>query len=432
MISPLYHKLLEMIRAGEFARAEEGLELWDTTDRNDLKMKMHLHGKIKLMRNQFDAAIEIFNETISHSGSHVILRSDLAAAYYLTQRYGLWKQNLDLLLVEYHQSEECLDPAMAWRIQIIIAKFLEEAADLWGAQTFLKLAAQNEDLVFQQKAKTQLLRLESQYRLSHDLFEPYTKLRQINLDRENKDYVFELTHALAIAEAELSSSELAVQSLKQLDFIDEISKSLIVFDLAEIYFRNTGQISVVMTDFLEKVRPNHVYEQKLLRIMRSQDCSDWYEWAGKMPLGNYLRLMTLLLSASWFSEKDLATHQWKMIVNGLSKKNKNTWNLLVKQKEISTSVVTLNSLRSHAIQVNRVTINLERKHLLWEFVKIIEKYPRISDIDLCRKLWNTDLTESYAARLRQLVKRLNQLTMKNASVEVCVYHQGTLHSLVHQ
>lgn len=420
----LNRQILLLIKTGEIEKARELLAQIEIIDRPTQRMKAHLEGKIQLVLHNYDAAIEIFQNALHGFGTHVILQADLAAAYYLTRRYGLWKVTLDSLVLEFESCEALLDESLAERLRILIAKFLEEAADICGAQKVLQGTLKSVDPVTRQKVQTHLLRLEVQYRLQHRLLDSYTQLKQASPATENKEYLFELYHSLAIVEAELSSPELAYESLSHLAQVDPISKSLIMFDLAEIEFRQKGSVSPEIKNIIATVEPSHFYEEKLLEIMNGAVSLDWYRWSSEMPLGNYLRLMSLLLAAPWFKEKDLARHQWKLITGGLSKKNQNAWNSLLASQNPEIPEVTVSITGPQEIKVNHVTIDLSRKPLLLDLTRILKKYQTLTQEQLCQELWSVEWSESYSARLRQLALRLNKLTLKNASVEICSYRQG--------
>jgi hypothetical protein len=420
----LNHEILHLIKIGEFDKAMKSMGSISQSSQSGKRMVAHLRGKIAVVQQEFTKAIDIFTEALQEFGPHIILTADLAAAYYLDGQYGQWYRILKILESQFQEHSAQVDIEIRDRVALLISKFLEETGDINGSRLFLKLAGQSENSLTQQKSMVHLLRLESQYHLCDEWMTEYQSLKQVNAERENKEYTFELVHALAIAEAEASTPQLAYLSLRKVTNTDEISKRLIYFDLAEIEYRKTGSLTDAMLQTLRNIGSHHLYEEKLLQVFSGAAMEDWYDLSSKMPLGNYLRLLSLLLSTSNFKESELALYQWKLLVGKLSKKNQNTWNRLLDNCQLSDAQINIRFEEPSKLWVNNASVDLASKRLLLEFTKNLLRHKIMSEEEICLTLWNSEVSESYSARVRQLVSRLNKMIFKSAAVEICEHSFG--------
>jgi hypothetical protein len=418
--------ILSLIRQGYWSDAQKAMAELDCSDFQANRMIRYFEGKHKLVLHQYDEAIRIFIQAKAEFGEHLLLLADLATAYYLTQRYGLWKKSVEQLLHCFDQESKVYEGSISDRLKILVAKFLEEAGDLVTAEKFLISTLESSNPMMVRRAQTHLLRLWAQYQMGDKILLNYQNLKSVNPLKEDHEYYFEHYHALALAEAELSTPALAAKSLLALTEIDPISQSLIGYDLAEIELRRQGQLSDSLRCLVEQTSPSHLYEEKLQGLFRGESPSDWYQWASQMPLGNYLRLLSLLMAAPQFQEQELAFHQWSLVVSSMTKRNQITWNKLLPDQKVFMRIPEVQLTEEGILQINQVSIDLSSKPLLVEFLKILLREQLIEDHVICRELWQTETNESYLARLRQLTTRINKLALKNAAPQICSYHRGTL------
>ncbi len=421
--------LLDLLRSGNWEQADKLLESQDQSNFDVRKMLMYLEGKKALLQQDYASALTLYKQAQTEYGDHHLLIADLASVYYLTQHYGQWKACLDDAFVRFDDEGQDYSESIQDRLRILMAKFSEEAGELLQAERFLlqSLNSSNQQMV--RRARTHLLRLWSQYKMNSKVQEYYLNLKLTNPELQDNEYIFEHAHAMALAEAELSTPDLAIKSLAQLSNCDPSSKSRIAFDLAEIEFRQKGQVSETLWQWISLIEPSHLYEEKLLKIWRGESPADWYLWSSKMPLGNFLSLLTLLMASPDFKEYDLAFHQWKLIVSAMPKKNQALWTQILPTAKVRPARPSVALSDDGELRINQVQIALSSKPLLINFIRLLVEYPKIKDEKACQLLWQSEATESYLARLRQLNGRINKLALQNAAPEICSYRQGVLQLL---
>ncbi len=425
-------KGLFLIKTNQFSEAQKLMNSIDITDIPGKRLLGHLNGKLKLVNNDFQSAINIFKNTQDNYGHHIALDADITSTLYLDGQFGLWRLAVINLNKQYCEFKNQIDLKLKIRIQILLAKFLEETGDIVGAVDLLnEIIDKNKEPQIIQKALTHLLRLVVQFNIQSKLVDTYYNLiNQAMPAIENSEIADEIFHSLALAEAELFSIELTLNKISNYNFSNIYYKNLILYDLVEIELRkNNLKLSQSLTNNIINLKPYSIYEKYLHDlVLNKKDCHDWYTWSSLMPFAQYLRLMSIIINSIHFKDKNLAISQIRILLKSLSKSNQSIWIDLFYGSLDLESEFTLSFSKDGILKINNQRIDFGGKRLVIQLINYLIDCNTSSEIStLCQKIWSSEFNESYFHRIRQLIARANLDINKYFSVNLVILSEGKVY-----
>lgn len=412
-------QLMAAIKQSQFESVLSEISNWTQEEKVYRRMRGHFFGKIQLVQGNYQKAIQIFLDTIEAEGSHVLILAELVACYFMNKQYTSWKLAVEKLDSEIKIIGKKVHPINRYRVEIILAKSLELQGFLVEAyQKYLALY-QKAPIQFKIKGLCNLVRLEAQYPISTDFSKYYLSLKQFVFTNEQPDYDPDILHSLLLAEAEHLDVEIAFKNLELIPKSFACFYALAFYELLDIWMRKDNQALEKLTKKLgDSVKPENIYQEKLLSISKNQFPLDWYTWSHVIPMAQYFRLIRFIYQKLEPKDQSLCAAQVNLLLKGLSATSRNLWLKFFKKDEvvldIVSSTVALTWISEDCLQWNQAIIDFGKQQLLKKLVSILIEKRELLISEACLLLWDCEINESYTHRLRHLVHRINNLSKKEA------------------
>lgn len=409
-----------LIRQGLVKKAQAELELYSAaTEKPWRRLYRHYQAKIKLVTGEYESACQEFNEIIADEGPHILLYADLVAGYFMAKQYAKWKLAIDDLNREYELCKKQLQPINKWRTQIILAKSLELNGAIWESYQVFQSLSKSSDINFRIKGLTNLVRLESQYPLTESFSKNYLLLKSFSLKNDQAEYNYDVLHSLLLSEAEHINVASALRTLAIIPREQTCYFALAYFELLDIWMRKDVEAYNKLLSTMGEQEAFTLADEKLLQLAKKQNCTDWYTWPNEIPIAQYFRLIRFLFDILNADNQAICLSQATLIINGLSTQSRKIWmDFLARDLKISTKkeFLQIQWQDSNTIKVADISINLGRQKLIIKLLKLIsESSNTITFKYVAEKLWGSNLDDYNYDRIRQLVKRINLITKKNAN-----------------
>jgi hypothetical protein len=411
-----------LIRQGKCEKAETELNLLPLEERSWRRLVLHYRAKILLIQGNFEQGCEQLHEVIRNEGPHILIYADLVAGYFMAKQYTKWKLSIEDFKKQLAACEDSLHFINRSRAEIILAKSLELTGNIAESyQIFLGLS-QCTDLNFRIKGLCNLVRLEAQYPLNKDFSKHYLLLKTYAFASEQPEYDYDVLHSLLLAEAEHIDVKVALKTLALIPQTQNCFFALGYYELLDIWLRSDQTALIQMKELFGEVEPFTGSDRKLLALARSQPQFDWYTWPNEIPLAQYFRLLRFLLNNLETKDRAICLSQALFFTKGLSPESRKIWSDFFTRDGLnafSESALQLKLIDAETLSLGNTAIRFGRQKLILQMLKTVLADEGSSTFEqLSRTLWSTALDTYSADRIRQLVKRANNIVKQSAHVSI--------------
>lgn len=411
-----------LIRQGKCEEAEIELKLLPLEEKAWRRLVHHYRGKILLIQGGFERGCEQLHEVIREEGPHILIYADLVAGYFMAKQYTKWKLTIEDFKKELAACKDNLHIINRSRAEIILAKSLELTGYIAESyQIFLGLS-QCADLNFRIKGLCNLVRLEAQYPLNRDFSKHYLLLKTYAFAGEQPEYDYDVLHSLVLAEAEHIDIKVALKTLALIPQTQICFFALGYYELLDIWLRSDQTALKQLIEIFGEVEPFTSSDQKLLALAQSQTQIDWYTWPNEVPLAQYFRLLRFLLNNLETKDRAICLSQALFFTKGLSTESKKIWSdFFIRDglKAFSESALQIKLIDAETLSLDNTPIRFGRQKLILQMLKTVLADKGSSTFEqLSKTLWSTALDNYSADRIRQLVKRANNIVKQSAHVSI--------------
>lgn len=420
-----------LIRMGKTDEAEKALSDIPQEDKAWRRMFRHYEGKISMVRGDFKTASEQLHNTIKDEGPHILIYADLVATYYLARQYTKWKIAVDDFDREYRHVKAQLNDTNCARAEIILAKSLELNGEIAKAYQIFSRLSESASMDFRIKGLLNLVRIEAQYPLSVEFKSHYYKLKSFSFGLEVPDSDYDVLHSLVLAEAEHLSKDLACTTLQLIPRDQTCYYALGYYELLDIWLRVDKNALKKIQDRLGVVQPFTEFDSLLLKLAEGTSVSDWYRWPSFLPLSQYFRLLRFLLPQLNSKDRDICLQQAHLLLGSLSDESRQIWEKFFTRDNLKVwdqEKLKLRPTDSGTYFINEIPLDFGRQKLILQLLKlVVEGKGEVSLKVVARHLWDMDFDNYSHDRIRQLVKRANQIARQTIHNSLFKIYGETLH-----
>lgn len=403
-----------LIRLGKTDEAQKELQNLPQEDRAWRRMLRHYEGKISMVQGDFKTASEQLHNAIKEEGPHILIYADLVATYYLDRQYTKWKIAIDDFNQEYQKVKNQLHDINSARAEIILAKSLELNGEIAKSYHIFSKLSESSSMDFRIKGLLNLVRIEAQYPLGVEFKSHYYKLKSFSLGLEVPDSDYDVLHSLLLAEAEHLNKDLACVTLQLIPRDQTCYFALGYYELLDIWLREDKDALKQMQKRFGAVEPFTEFDSLLLKLAEGTPVTDWYRWPGTLPLSQYFRLLRFLLPQLNEKDRDICLQQAQMLMGSLSDESRLIWEKFFIRDNLKVWNHEVLKLRPSKDKENyfidEKPLDFGRQKLILQLLKlVVEGKGEVSLTMVARTLWDMDFDTYSHDRIRQLVKRANQM-----------------------
>lgn len=435
LLTALY-QIEELIQQGQWEKAKNALDSIHPTTSILLRMKGHFLGKILFMKGDYLGAIQQYETTLKHYGTHIGLICDLTFAFMLQGNYSkvyLWFKRVQQ---ELKSAEYLININTTVRTYLFLAKISFEWMEFTEAIQFLKKIINDYNMTLNSKkwdslleprwldqATVQLLRYSAYLNLPESQSAAnkwqhlYGKVSLMSYPKEPR-FILNQYHALLLADITISgldSSKLRLMNFVKDGLFPE-DWSLGLSELLEILMvERQTHLWPDHQDLIElflKTEPRDQYEVALQRILKAKNITKEIvniclnEIALDYPLNQY-RLINILSAIS--HDDDISAELKKrlsMLLNNLTIENRAL--LYARMQRLQKTNVQIIEVREkNKLKLNSIEVEFKPSPLILFLLKNMSEKSFLPIEDIVKDVWNVEYHPSYSQRIWVAIKRFN-------------------------
>lgn len=382
-----------------------------------LRKQHHESAKSLMAAEEYFAALELLRRTQITHGSHLGIRSDIAAILYLQGRVRECEEEVSILQSELDHCEAIVSNDTFCRTKIFLGKMYEDhgrvSLALQCYEDALRKPLSDGGVIV--RAQSQLLRLRSFLKLKQGLPELYKSC--CLLKAKSDDLSIELEHAVLLAELSLFGVEFAegrLMSLLQLRLLSAYDRNLLIVDFLETAMSLDHKISA-LPELVSSVHVEsmNIFERTVFSFASNSEymltAKDCVELSRVIPGLGYLRILALNLKR--IPKTPFLDECRRVIMFSLSSLRNEDRSLLKKHLQIESSDSTPSLVflfTESKIRYQDRQKSIKRNSFSFQLFNVFSGKNEISVDEFALKLYGVPLDVSIFERIRVGIYRLNQ------------------------